>query len=255
MKRFLVSILCLLALSKAFSKAKQQFYQLTIYKVPRAEEATMDRYLQNAYIPALHRIGIQSVGAFKYSSSDTSTTIQLFLLVPIKSLEQLTTISKKLQKDKLYNVMAREFIEAPYNKAPYLRKEVIVMKAFKDHPQLTTPALTADRQSRVYELRSYEGATEALVQKKIHMFNEGNEIEIFEKIPFNAVFYGEVIAGSKMPNLVYMISFNSLEERNERWKTFTQHPEWKALSGNPFYDHTVSHIDSYYLQPTPYSDF
>ena len=39
------------------------------------------------------------------------------------------------------------------------------------------------------------------------MFNAGGEIDIFTKLNFNAVFYGDVIVGSHMPNLMYLTCF------------------------------------------------
>ncbi|MEI9809692.1 MAG: hypothetical protein WDO16_18540 [Bacteroidota bacterium] len=51
----------------------------------------------------------------------------------------------------------------------------------------------------MYELRSYESATEKIFKNKVQMFNEGDEIGLFKKLGFNAVFYSEVIAAAKCP--------------------------------------------------------
>ncbi len=75
------------------------------------------------------------------------------------------------------------------------------------------------------------------------MFNEGGEIALFEQLRFNAIFYGEVLAGSKMPNLMYMASFENMEVRNEHWKTFSASPVWKMLSADPQYQNNVSKIN------------
>jgi hypothetical protein len=45
------------------------------------------------------------------------------------------------------------------------------------------------------------------------MFNEGGEIELFKRLNFNAVFYASVISGSRMPNLMYMTSYESKADR------------------------------------------
>ena len=52
------------------------------------------------------------------------------------------------------------------------------------------------------------------------MFNEGGEIDLFNKLNFNAVFYGEVLSGSSMPNLMYMTSFENKADRDAHWKSF-----------------------------------
>ena len=42
-------------------------------------------------------------------------------------------------------------------------------------------------------------------KKPCTMFNEGGEIRLFARLNFNAVFYGDVLAGDRMPNLMYML--------------------------------------------------
>ena len=87
------------------------------------------------------------------------------------------------------------------------------------------------------------------------MFNEGGEIKLFDRLGFNAVFYGEVLSGCRMPNLMYMTSFANMESRNEHWKAFSNDAEWKALSSDKKYANNVSKIDTYFLRATEYSDF
>ena len=78
-------------------------------------------------------------------------------------------------------------------------------------------------------MRSYESATEAKAVKKIEMFNQGGEIDLFKSLNFNAVFYGEVLVGSHKPNLMYMTTFADMESHDEHWKAFTTHPDWLKL--------------------------
>src|SRR5690606_21747976 len=150
---------------------------------------------------------------------------------------------------------ALAYRDATFDNPPYQRMETILLSAFKLHPQLTKPSLKGPRADRVYELRSYEGHTEKIFTNKAHMFYEGGEIHLFERLGFNAIFYGEVIAGSRMPNLMYMTSFENMADRDQHWKTFGADPEWKKLSSMPMYQKNVSHIDINLLRPTSYSDF
>ena len=86
------------------------------------------------------------------------------------------------------------------------------------------------------------------------MFNEGGEIDVFTKLNYNAVFYGEVIAGAKMPNLMYMTTFENKEDRDAHWAAFGADPDWKRMSALPEYKNNVSHIDVTFLRPADYSD-
>jgi hypothetical protein len=120
---------------------------------------------------------------------------------------------------------------------------------------MNLPHLKGERKNRVYELRSYESHTEKIFKNKVQMFNEGDEIGLFKRLNFNAVFYSEVIAGSKMPNLMYMTCFENKEDRDEHWKNFVADPQWKKLSAIPEYQNNVSKNEQIFLRPAAYSDF
>jgi hypothetical protein len=235
--------------------SSQEYYDLTQYNYTgEANEARLDTYFKNALVPALHRMGIKSVGVFKSSSLDTSSIRKFFLLIPITSLDFLDNIHTKLEKDKTYQSAGADYINAKHNESPYLRIEKMVLKAFSGMPKHKKSTLTGDKTKRVYELRSYEGPTEKLYRTKVKMFNTGDEIGLFERLGFNAIFYAEVLAGSHMPNLMYITTFDDKQSRDEHWKAFGQDPQWKKLTADKQYDNTVSHMDIHFLYPAEYSD-
>ncbi len=237
-------------------ETKREFYQLTVYHfITASQEKMIDNYLQNALVPALHKISIKNIGVFKDHSNDTITDKKLYVLTPISSIDQLVKINSKLSADKEYNLNGADYLNAVYTAPPYARMETIVLQAFALAPKLQLPNLTGARKDRVYELRSYESATEKIFQNKVHMFNEGDEIGLFKRLNFNATFYGEVVAGGKMPNLMYMTCHENKTVRDANWKAFVDDPYWKKLSGLPEYQHNVSHIDISFLYPTEYSDY
>ncbi|MBS1567680.1 MAG: NIPSNAP family protein, partial [Bacteroidetes bacterium] len=120
--------------------------------------------------------------------------------------------------------------------------------------QMQLPALKSAHEEHIYELRSYESATEKLNVNKVQMFNTGGEIALFKRLGFNAIFYAGVISGSHMPNLMYMTSFENRAARDEHWKTFGDDAEWKKLKALPEYQNNVSHADIVLCHATPYSD-
>lgn len=233
----------------------RDYYQLKVYhfKTP-AQENTIDQYLQQALLPALHRSGIKTVGVFKPVSQQDSDR-RIYVFTPFRSLDKLAGIDQQLQADAGYMDKGKDYTDADYQHAPYTRIETLILHAFPGMPSPAIPNLTASRADRVYELRSYESPTEKYNLNKVRMFNAGNEIGLFKRLGFNAVFYSEVIAGGHMPNLMYMISFNSKEDREAHWKAFGNDPEWKAISSKAEYQNNVSHIDIVFLHPAEYSDF
>ena len=237
-------------------EAQREYYQLSIYHFNNSsQEKILDNYLQYALLPALHKLKIKNIGVFKSHSNDTVADKTLYVLTPIQSLEDIMKLNSGLTRDKEYNSKGEEYLNANYTAAPYTRMETIILRAFALAPWLQLPNLKGPKKDRVYELRSYESATERIFQNKVKMFNEGDEIGLFKRLNFNANFYGEVIAGGKMPNLMYMTCHENKSVRDANWKAFADDPYWKKLSAMPEYQHNVSHIDINFLYPAEYSDY
>ncbi|MGZ3756703.1 MAG: NIPSNAP family protein [Mucilaginibacter sp.] len=235
--------------------AGNYYYQIKLYRFKTdAQMARVEHYLQYAYIPAMHKLGVKSVGVFKPVDLDTADR-KLYVFTPFRTWDELENAAGKLLKDDQYLADGKDYLDAVYNDVPYTRIETMVLKAFPDMPGYALPNLTGNKADRVYELRSYESPTEKYHISKLKMFNEGGEITLFKRLNFNAVFYGAVIAGSHMPNLMYMTTFNNKQDRDEHWKAFSSSPEWKALTAQEQYLHNVSRNDDQFLRPTDYSDF
>lgn len=256
MKHLLILLVCAFAFLAATAAPKREYYEIKVYHITSKEqEERVDRFLKNAYLPALHRAGISKVGVFKPVESDTAHYgKRIYVLIPFTSLDQFGKLSETLQKDKQYESTGTEYLNAPFNDLPYARVESILLHAFTGMPQLEAPKLSTPVGERIYELRSYEGHTEKIFKNKVKMFNDGDEVGLFKRLGFNAVFYAEVIAGSRMPNLMYMTTFSNKASRDEHWKSFSADPQWKTLSGMSEYKNNVSKIDIYFLHPTEYSD-
>jgi hypothetical protein len=252
----LLLFFCFALSSFGAPKAKQQYYEVKIYRIKdKAQEATMDAYLKDAYLPALHRAGIPTVGVFKPIETDTAFGKFIYVFIPFKTLKQYEQLTDILSKDQVYLQAGKDFLDAPYNNPPFVRYESVLSIAFSHMPQFRVPTFTTPNSERIYEYRSYESATEARAAKKIQMFNEGGEIEIFESIGANAVFYAKVILGSQMPRLIYMTTYADMKSHDERWAAFRAHPEWKRLSGLEEYKNSTSKTRAFLLHPASYSDF
>lgn len=266
LKKMNLFALCLLVLwglnvLPAYSQAKKASYHLLkVYHLEdESQEVSLDKYLEQAYLPALHRAGISKVGVFKPAETTeanaTDTAEQLvYVFIPLTAQSQFFNLDETLAKDKQYITAGKEYIDATQDKPLYSSFENILIEGFTGMPGTSVPKLKGAKQDRIYELRSYESASEKLHQNKVDMFNNG-EIDIFDNLGFNAVFYGRVLAGSKMPNLMYMTTFENMAERDKHWKAFGADPAWKKMSSDPKYAKNVSHSDTYLLHPTEYSDF
>jgi hypothetical protein len=231
----------------------REFYELRTYHLRiGAKQKAFDEYFSKAAIPALNRAGITQVGVFGVMFGPESPTMRV--LLPCKSFEALAAAWQQVEGDSEYQQAGASFINSPASDPPYVRIESSFMVAFEGMPKLEVPAGAVGNKPRLFELRTYESATEKAGRKKVEMFNRG-EIAIFRRNGLQPVFFGQTLIGQNLPNLTYMLVFDNLEARTANWAKFVADPDWKKLSVMPGYTNAeaVSNISNIFLQPTPYS--
>lgn len=248
------STLKLSALQNSPSNEKtRQYYELRQYHVQSGrQQKTTDAFLREALVPALNRLGIGPVGVFNVEVGEAGP--RYHVLLPAQSVEVLATAEARLGQDAEYIRSGTPFLTAPADQPSMVRIESSLMVAFEGWPKLALPAATAGHKDRLFELRTYESPSDQDHRRKVEMFNSG-EFEVFEKSGFWQVFFGDVLVGTKLPCLTYMVGFPSLADRAAEWKTFGSLPEWKKLTSNPHYsfESIVSNITNTILRPTDYS--
>ncbi len=256
----LLLVICLFSLTPIWSAAQKTqpgpgYLKLTIFRYKNdSQEKQLDNYLRQALVPALHRLKIGPVGVFSNIANDTAVIKSKYVVISLPTIGMMETLDRKLAVDKTLQSNGAEYINASYKTPAFDRMEVVLLRAFSLAPRLEIPKLKSSKDERVYELRSYEGPTEKLFLNKVHMFNQGGEVGIFRRLNFNAAFYGEVLAGARMPNLMYMTCFEDNNDREAHWKAFGSDPEWKTLSAMPEYKNNVSRSEKVLLRPASYSD-
>jgi hypothetical protein len=89
-----------------------EYYKLTVYHFKDAsQEKIIDSYLQNALLPALHKMSIKNVGVFKALSNDTSADKLIYVFMPVKSLDEVNIITTKLQTDETLSIFRAGIFE------------------------------------------------------------------------------------------------------------------------------------------------
>lgn len=238
------------------AKSTREFYQLKTYVFDTDEQVQItDEYLQQIYLPALKAMGIGEIGVFKQRPSESDSTRKTWVLIPFASLDQFEATEAAMGLKEATPDPASAYASAAHDNPPYRHIESALLKAFTGMPNMKAPAWDGPKESRVYELRSYESATETYYRKKVDMFNAGGEVPLFDRLEFHAVFYAEVISGAHMPNLMYMTTFPDMETRDAKWDAFRNDPAWLKLKEVEKYKHSVSHADIMLLYPTDYSDY
>ncbi len=240
---------------------KQQWYELRTYIfADEAQQQLTNAYLEQACLPALNRAGVINVGVFSEwfppAAADSSAAPsngpgKMFLLIPFDSIDSFAAINGRLTGDAAYQKSGEAYLSAPAANPAYERIESSLLRAFLHMPLIEVP----EKKERLFELRCYESPTESAGQKKIEMFNDAGEIDIFKKIGARPVFFGETIIGERRPNLTYMLCFDNMEAHDVHWTAFRTDPEWKKISVMPEYSDArlISKITRTFLKPAGYS--
>lgn len=229
---------------------KPEFYELRVYQLKdEKQQQLVEAYWQNAAIPALNRLGIKNIGVFTELKPAGQTRI--YILTPFAGLADFTKITDELIKDSTYKKQGAAYLDAPATDPAYERIDSSLLKAFVHTPKMVIP----DQKTRLFELRQYQSASESAGKKKIEMFNDKGEIDIFKRLGFDPVFFAETLIGELRPNLTYMITFADMAAHDSHWKAFGNDPEWKTISSDPDYADAklVSKITSTFIVPTAYS--
>jgi len=199
-------------------------------------------------LPAPNRLGVAPVGVF-YPQEGLSP---VYVLSRHKSLELLVTVCERLLGDEEFRRKGADFINAPASAPAYKRMENSLLMAFRGMPELARPATAP---GRVFQLRTYESPSVKTNLKKIEMFNDAGEIAIFRRVGLNPVFFGRTLVGTKMPNLTYMLGFDSKEAMDAGWKNFVKDPDWLKLKARSEYSDKaiLCGITNLVLKPADYS--
>lgn len=106
----------------------------------------------------------------------------------------------------------------------------------------------------IYELRRYEampGKTAALDEVMVNL-----AMPLFKKLGMQVIGAWHPIAGDYTNVLMYILAYESLNERTEKWEAFFNHPDWVKgraeiveKEGGPLAFRELH----YFLAPTSYS--
>jgi hypothetical protein len=227
----------------------REFYQLRRYFLQSGPQQKLtETYLSSALIPALARMGMGPVGAFRVDIGPETPTYDV--LIPASDLAALAEVDLHLAQDAEFLKAADPFWSAPAIAPAFQRVEYSLLSAFEGWPKLTPPPSSATKAKRIFQLRTYESPSYKDHVVKVQMFHSG-EFEIFAKAGFHMVFFGDTLAGPRMPNLTYMLSFADSAELDAKWDIFRNDPDWKKLSADPrfAYEAIVSNITNLILSP------
>ena len=236
----------------------REYVEVRKYTVKDAEKREkLIGILDKALIPALNRQRLKPVGVFAPLEGDIvprnekeKNALTVFVVIPHTTAATFVSANAKLLADSIYRKDAAPIFETNSKDPVYTNCDTFFLYNFPTIPVLENPSLGADR---IFQLRLYRSFNIERNAAKIKMFDQGGEMPLFRKVGLNPIFFGDVIAGTRLPALLYMFGCPSVEARNTSWKNFVESPEWKEISRQPEYADTATEIENFFLKPSPVS--
>jgi len=243
-------------LGAAAETTKSSYYELRHFQLrtdnnEQGQGRRTGAFLSGAYVPAAKRAGAGPIGLF--SAQIAPSAPFMICLTSYPSLAAMEAAREKFAADADYQKALADY-DSPAAPA-YDRVESWLLRAFDFFPAIETLPPDPKRPARLFEMRTYESANETLMKRKIKMFGSG-EVGIFRRVGLQPVWFGEAIAGSKLPHITYMLGFEDLAAREKNWVGFRNDPEWRKLSTTPEFavPPLVSNISNAILSPMNGSD-
>jgi NIPSNAP len=116
---------------------------------------------------------------------------------------------------------------------------------------LLAPAAADDKETRVYEMRTYHAAPGKL--DDLHKRFRDHTCKLFEKHGITNVGYW-VPVDNKDNKLIFVLSYPSREAREKAWKAFLADPDWqKAYKDSEAAGKLVQKVENVFLTRTDYS--
>ena len=239
-----------LAAVPAAAAQQNAFIELRYYHMRTGSQTqrTSD-FLGKYFLPAAQRLGIGPLGFFGVVIAEGSPFT--LALIGYPSADAFARGTERLAADKEFQQGFDEYNSM--TELSYIRMENSLLRAFDCMPSITVPP-AGQRPPRIFELRTYESNNAKAAARKIRMFNEG-EAAIFQRLGMAPVFFGETLVGRNLPNLTYMLSFESLAARDKLWGAFGADAAWQKLRAQPGYADAeiVSNISNAILRPLDFS--
>lgn len=239
--------------SQATPTAPLTFLELTTWRLHNSEESQLKRvsdYLEKGLFPALSRTSSKPLAALANLIGPDGPS--LLALTQHSDLAAMQQALAALETDDAHQKALQTLNEGPG--LPFVTLESSLLQSLAILPAAVLPNDATSRPPRIFELRTYQSQSVPARQKKAGMFNHG-EIATFQRLGMRPVFIGESVIGPRQPNITYMLSFDSLAEREKLWHDFGSDPEWKKLSAPAELKDSqiVANISNTMWRPLPFS--
>ncbi len=201
---------------------KTRYYAVETYELVNGTQAArLNEYFSKHRIPAMRKI--HSGPMLVLEAVVAPHMPQLAFFTGYESLEQMSQVSGKINTDTDLN---QQFAAVEKGPEPAFQSlSSMIVQATPYSPELTSDERKAPR---FFEWRFYHSPTFDQL-RQLHERFAGPEIKIFHRTGIHPVLYASTMIGPDLPNLTYLIPFDSLDAREKAWAAFGADPEWQKV--------------------------
>lgn len=208
--------------SEAAGEARRDsVYLLESFRLQQgSQRVRLDEFFTGALLPALDKMKLPLLILEAVIGSHTPEVLTVLGLAGMAGLGEMRAT---LAADPEVTKALAQWESGP--EPPYDSQQVTLLQAESFSPAVLPESTAAKAASRYFELRVYHNASRTILSA-LHQRFAGPETKIFARSGIHPVLYGSTLIGADMPNLTYLIPFDSLSAREKAWNTFNADPEW-----------------------------
>jgi hypothetical protein len=195
-------------------------YLLESFRLQQGSQRNrLDEFFTGALLPAFERI--KAASPLVMEAVIGPHTPEVLAVVGFSDFAEFTDRRAKMAADPAVVKAQAKWESGP--EPPFDSRQVTLLEAAPYSPPSLSVASGSAR--RYFELRVYHASSSAVL-RRLHERFAGPETKIFARSGIHPVLYTSTIIGPDMPNLAYLIPFDSLGAREKAWDTFNADPEW-----------------------------
>ena len=219
LRRSFAGLLGAAAAFGATSEKRTRFYVLESYKLKAGTQLPrLHDHLSKTLLPRIS--GFWNGPKIFLEAIVAPHMPQLLVVYGFSSLDELWSLNAKVMAEADL-VKAFETAESG-PEPPFETLDTTLLEAASYSPEIV-PAASA--KPRIFELRTYHSPTYRQLSA-LHGRFSGSEVKIFHRVGIHPILYSSTVFGQNIPNLTYLIPFDSLAHRERAWSAFSADPEW-----------------------------
>jgi hypothetical protein len=198
---------------------KTRCYEMIFYQL-RIGNPRLGEWAKQTMVPLFKKHGVSAFGCFQLALG--VETPQMMVVIEHPGLTELESTWARIMADPAWQeaIEKRDAGQDP----PFEKFDRRVVAATDYSPPLLE-AVGKAKSPRYFEFRVYHSPTWKQLEA-LHERFSGPEIKIFHRSGIYPILYGQTTFGPDMPNLTYLMPFDSLAAREKAWEAFRGDPEW-----------------------------